>query len=121
MECKAGRCKTSTPYGIFIVIPSLEMWPTKAKEAPYPHEVRLALLDTNPVFPSQGDCLGGISKSWKCIVFASKNVSKKDFHLQIKSLSKVSNVFIKSRKSISHKCFNIGKNLTKNLLKIYLR
>ena len=27
--------------------PSLEGWPTKAKEAPSPHEVRLALLDTN--------------------------------------------------------------------------
>ena len=34
--------------------PSLEGWPTKAKEAPYPDEVRLALLDTNPVF----QCLG---------------------------------------------------------------
>ena len=30
--------------------PSLEGWPTKAKEAPSPHEVRLALLDTNPIF-----------------------------------------------------------------------
>ena len=30
--------------------PSLEGWPTKAKEAPSPHEVRLTLLDTNPVF-----------------------------------------------------------------------
>ena len=30
--------------------PTLEGWPTKAKEAPSPHEVRLALLDTNPVF-----------------------------------------------------------------------
>ena len=29
--------------------PSLEGWPTKAKETP-PHEVKLALLDTNPVF-----------------------------------------------------------------------
>ena len=29
--------------------PSLEGWRTKAKEAPSPHEVRLALLDTNPV------------------------------------------------------------------------
>ena len=29
---------------------SLEGWPTKAKEAPSPHEVRLAPLDTNPVF-----------------------------------------------------------------------
>ena len=30
--------------------PSLEGWPTKAKEAPSPHEVRPALLDTNRVF-----------------------------------------------------------------------
>ena len=29
--------------------PSLEGSPTKAKEAPSPHEVRLAPLDTNPV------------------------------------------------------------------------
>ena len=34
------------------MIPSLEGLPTKAKEAPSPHEVRLALLDTNPVFHS---------------------------------------------------------------------
>ena len=32
------------------MIPSLEGWPTKAKEAPFPHDVRLAPLDTNPVF-----------------------------------------------------------------------
>ena len=32
--------------------PSLEGLPTKAKEAPSPHEVRLAPLDTNPVFQS---------------------------------------------------------------------
>ena len=32
------------------MIPSLEGWPTKAKEAPSLHEVRLTLLDTNPVF-----------------------------------------------------------------------
>ena len=31
---------TSSPKG----------WPTKAKEAPFPHEVRLAIEDTNPVF-----------------------------------------------------------------------
>ena len=31
---------------------SLEGWPTKAKEASSPHEVRLALLDTKPVFQS---------------------------------------------------------------------
>ena len=51
MECEAGQCnKTSTLYDIFIVIPSLEEWPTKAKEEPSPHEVRLTPLDTNPVF-----------------------------------------------------------------------
>ena len=37
--------------------PSLERWPTKAKEAPSPHEVRLALLDTNPVFQSLRETL----------------------------------------------------------------
>ena len=56
MGCKAGRCtQTSTFKGIFIVIPSLEGWPTKTKEAPFPHEVRLTLLDTNPAF----QCLRG--------------------------------------------------------------
>ena len=54
MGCKASQCnKTSTPEGIFIVIPSLEGWPTKAREAPL-CEVRLTLLETNPVF----QCLG---------------------------------------------------------------
>ena len=38
------------PHKAFIVTPSLEGWPTKGKEAPSPHEVRLALLDTNPIF-----------------------------------------------------------------------
>ena len=37
--------------------PSLEGLPTKAKEVPSPHEVRLALLDTNSVFQS----LGGVT------------------------------------------------------------
>ena len=56
MRWEAGQCnKTSTPKGIFIVIPLLEGWPTKAKEAPSNHEVRLTPLDTNPVFL----CLGG--------------------------------------------------------------
>ena len=57
MGCEAGWCKTSTPWGIFIVIPLLEGWPTKAKEAPSPHEVRLAPLDTNPVFQSLVKCV----------------------------------------------------------------
>ena len=54
MGCQAGQCKTSTSQGTFIVTSSLEVWPTKAKEAPSPNEVRLALLDINPVF----QCLG---------------------------------------------------------------
>ena len=50
MACEAGqRNKTSTPEGTFIVIPSLEGWPTKTKEAPSFCEVRLTRLDTNPV------------------------------------------------------------------------
>ena len=35
--------------------PSLEGWPTKAKEAPSPHGVIMAPLDTNPVFQCLGD------------------------------------------------------------------
>ena len=57
MGCRAGQCKTSTPKGIFIVTPELEGLPTKAKEAPFPHEVRLALLDTNSVFQCLGEKL----------------------------------------------------------------
>ena len=32
--------------------PSIEGWPTKAKEAPSAHEVRMSTLNTNPVFQS---------------------------------------------------------------------
>ena len=46
------------------MIPSLEGWPTKAKEAPSPHEVRLALRETNPVF----QCLRGKIISDKSLV-----------------------------------------------------
>ena len=56
MGFKTGQCnKASTPQGIFIMKPSLEGWPTGAKEAPSPHEVRLTLLDINPVFQCHGD------------------------------------------------------------------
>ena len=37
------------------MISSLEGWPTKAKEAPPPHEVSLNLLVTNPVFQYIGE------------------------------------------------------------------
>ena len=51
MWSNTGWCnKTSTSKAIFIVTPSLKGWPTKAKETPSPHEVRLNSLDTKPVF-----------------------------------------------------------------------
>ena len=37
--------------------PSLEGLPTKTKEAPYPHKVRLTLLGTNPVFQCLEDAI----------------------------------------------------------------
>ena len=33
-----------------LIIIIITWWPTKAKEAPSPHEVRLTPLDTKPVF-----------------------------------------------------------------------
>ena len=45
--------------------PSLERLSTKAKEAPSPHEVRLALLDTNPIF----QCLRELSIQLPFIIF----------------------------------------------------
>ena len=59
MGCKACLCnKTSTPKGIFIMIPSLEGWPTKAKEAPSPHEVRPTLLTPTQYFNVLGKTKG---------------------------------------------------------------
>ena len=40
------------------MIPSLEGWPTKVKEAPSPRKVRMSPLDTNPVFQSLGGICG---------------------------------------------------------------
>ena len=50
MRCKVGQYnKTSTPYSTFIVTPSLEGWPPKAK---------LPMgMDTNPVFQCVRDNL----------------------------------------------------------------
>ena len=39
------------------MIPSLERWPTKAKEASSHNEVRLTPLDTNPLFQCLGENL----------------------------------------------------------------
>ena len=52
-----------------IVTPSLEELPTKAKESPSPHEVRLAPLDTNPVFQSLGDNSENIAQMKKRKLF----------------------------------------------------
>ena len=60
------------------MIPSLEGLPTKAKEAPSPHEVRLSPLDTNPVFHSLGDyeknvrCLKTVLWNHACTFIAVK-------------------------------------------------
>ena len=36
MWYEAGQCnETSTPYGVFILTPSLEEWTTKAKESTF--------------------------------------------------------------------------------------
>ena len=56
MWCKDGRCKRSPQQDIFIVTALLDGLPTKAKEAPSPHKVRLAPLDTNTVFQCLGEC-----------------------------------------------------------------
>ena len=51
--------------------PSLEGWSTKAKKAPSPHEVRLAPLDTNPIFQCLGENTLGIKLRFqmKCQAF----------------------------------------------------
>ena len=46
------------------MIPSLEGWPTKAEETPSPHEVRLAPLDTNPVFQNLAEILMDLDNSF---------------------------------------------------------
>ena len=42
------------------MIPSLEGWPTKVKEAPSPRKVRMSPLDTNPVFKVSGEYVAKI-------------------------------------------------------------
>ena len=63
--------------------PSLEGWPTKAKEAPSPHEVRLAPLDTNPVFQSLGNKFDGpIFEVEVAFIRGAYIWEEKDFNLQ---------------------------------------
>ena len=51
-KCILVQSKKTLTQCILTVIPSLEGWPTKTKEAPSPHKVRLTPLDTNPVLQS---------------------------------------------------------------------
>ena len=77
---------------------SLGRWPTKAKEAPSPHEVRLATLDTNPVLQCirenfmnfeleaiHSDCLLAKNIETKCCPL-SKN--SKNHHGRLKKVKK---------------------------------
>ena len=57
--------------------PSLEGWPIKAKEAHSPLEVRLAPLDTNPVFKS----LGGCTTTGRCTTTESGNSCEEETHI----------------------------------------
>ena len=61
------------------MIPSLEGLPTKAKEAPSPHEVRLALLDTNPVFHSLGESIYVVSNTFLIILVVPNNAEHAQF------------------------------------------
>ena len=63
--------------------PSLEGLPTKAKEAPSPHEVRLTPLDTNPIFQCLEINMLYISK----FIFANKannlQINKQEEYAQL--------------------------------------
>ena len=73
------------------MIPSLEGWPSKAKEASSPHEVRLAPLDTNPVFQSLGGKESGRTTFHLCLEVLSK-LSQADPQI----LEKLGHAFVKN-------------------------
>ena len=68
---------------------SLEGLPTKAKEAPSAHEVRLALLDTNPVFQSLGDKIIWLSRK---IIIDIQSYTSQLYWINIDCLFKVAKV-----------------------------
>ena len=67
--------------------PSLEGLPAKAKDAPSPQKVRLASLDTNPVFQSLG--FGSVTAS-KIVVknFPNENMDMVDVIIYISQTKK---------------------------------
>ena len=66
--------------------PSLEGSATKAKETPSPHEVRLALLDSNPVFKCLKEVKKGLHETFwgttKCEKKASGNFLSSDLEVK---------------------------------------
>ena len=86
MGCKAGRRnKTSTP-GIFIKIASLEGWPTKAKEIPSLHEIRLT--PAQYFYISGGEYVKG-AVSWNLSFGRSANIWTPIFTLSLQQLTQL--------------------------------
>ena len=77
--------------------PSLEGSPTKAKEAPSPHEVRLTLLETNPVFQCLGDnnLLTSFRLPKQIVIWSSS--------YQLSGLGKFDNIAISFSKKVDSK------------------
>ena len=74
--------------------PSLEGLPAKAKEAPSDHEVRLAPLDTNPVFQSLEDKIIWLSSK---IIIDIQSFSSQLYWINIDCLLKAAKVKSKQR------------------------
>ena len=66
------------PHKVFIVTPSLEGWPAKAKEVSSRHEIRLTRLNTNLVRQSLGEKIleKNLKSGWRnrlVPIFSSRN------------------------------------------------
>ena len=84
------------------MIPSIKGWPSKTKEAPSPHEARLAQLDTNPVFQS---LVGNVSKDSKPHELPSQ-CSRSTYPSSPKENEAEIMKLIKKRMSIAHSITN---------------
>ena len=80
--------------------PSLQGSPTKTKETPSLHQLRLAPLDTNPVF----QCLGRIINHKHCkVVIPNEKINKNHMALKANHSKKIN----KNTKIIQQKSINI--------------
>ena len=63
------------PIRYFFVTPSRERWPPKAKIAPSPHEVRVTLLNNNPIIIKQKNIkfVVFVFNDMLVVIFYSKN------------------------------------------------